>query len=514
MPGSEITALLDFLLRICPDAIKIVWDLENFASPILKMLNLDICRQIAGPTHEATFSDGSDVDYSIFYLEGILFSIRKKQGGISRRKVTFYGLNGFFDDDVSEPTCVFQLKEMACKLLGELEKIGISPKKLTSPIGSFLSACRLPSLPTILDTPDQFMEAQLYAEQCDGREWREALSIGHWSDDECYSYDISCAYGSEAARLPDLRYAQYIHSKEMIDSAYFGFLRGTVTINDNVRCSPIMARLDGRLVNPTGTWNTFLTLDEVRFIQRWEIGNFRMIDGWFLRFKHTEFPLRELIENLYLQRSRSDRILNTFLKRVPSGIVGKFHEHRDDGLGDLFNPIYHAVITSNIRLKVANLIYENNAQNNILRINTDGLITDKPLWIARRPGIGKWRQVESQASIILSPELVFQGGKHPNGLTYPRLRSLICRHPKSALYADRRIKKRVSLFEAIRDHELAKLGEMTTRSGRIDLTLLAQSQIRNFPKFPRTGEQLIENKYDSTPIRLGNNSRNSTLVKL
>ena len=48
------------------------------------------------------------------------------------------------------------------------------------------------------------------------------------------------------------------------------------------------------------------------------------------------------------------------------------------------------------------------------------------------------------------------------------------------------------MFEAMRDHELAKLGEMTTRSARIDLTLLGHTQIRNFPKFPRTGEQLIE----------------------
>ena len=119
------------------------------------------------------------------------------------------------------------------------------------------------------------------------------------------------------------------------------------------------------------------------------------------------------MKDLYSQRAHYP-MLNTFLKRVPSGIVGMFHEHYDEsGPGALFNPIYHAVVTTSVRLQVARLIYDNDAQNSVVRINTDGLICDKPLWIARGSGIGKWRQVESKDTIALSPELVFQGTSIP-----------------------------------------------------------------------------------------------------
>jgi hypothetical protein len=115
--------------------------------------------------------------------------------------------------------------------------------------------------------------------------------------------------------------------------------------------------------------------------------------------------------------------------------------------------------------------------------------------------MGKWKLLPAQPVIVLSPELAFTGNKKQKGMDYAKLRTLICKHPRSSVYEDCTIKKRITLFEAMRDHELAKLGEMTTRSSRIDLIMLGQNQIRNFHTFPRTGEQLIENKYGSFPIR-------------
>jgi hypothetical protein len=212
-------------------------------------------------------------------------------------------------------------------------------------------------------------------------------------------------------------------------------------------------------------------------------------------------PLAELMAELYAYRARY-KMLNNFLKRVPSGIVGMFRQHfQENGLGSLFNPIYHAIVTSTVRLKVAQLIYEDDAQSNVIRINTDGLLVDRPLWI-RGSGMGKWRQVESQSTIVLSPELVFQGSKHPNGMTYSSLRVNICQHPKTSVYEDHTVQRRVTLFEAVRDNQLKMLGKSTPRAARVDLMLLAGSQTRNFPTFPRNGQQLIDGKFNSTPIKL------------
>ena len=502
--SADPCAILDFLLTPYPGTLKAAWDLDAFFAPVLRLLGFEVCREI-DRTHEATCGPEGSVVYTIYYIPDKLMTITKSLGrNLPKLRATYYGLNGFLDDDEQEPTSASALKELGDELLTELEEIGIVPTTLTSPIGSFMTCNKLPRLSTIADTPDQYLGCQFYAEECTGKEWREACKVGNWASDECFSYDIICAYGSVATRLLDLANAEYTFSNKMISSADWGFLRGTVTINDDVKISPIMTRIeDGRLINPIGTFDTYLTWDEAQFIERWNLGKFTLRDGWFIKFKNRVTPLQGLMEELYSHR-RHYSMLNNFLKRVPSGVVGKFHEHyAESGPGALFNPIYHAVVTSSVRLQVARLIYENDAQNSVIRINTDGLLVDKPLWIARGAGIGRWRQVESKDTIALSPELVFQGTKHPNGLTYPRLRSMICRHPKSSLYEDRTIKKRITLFEAIRDDDLANLGKMTTRSARIDLTLLGHTQIRNFPKFPRTGEQLIENKYDSVPIRLG-----------
>ena len=157
---------------------------------------------------------------------------------------------------------------------------------------------------------------------------------------------------------------------------------------------------------------------------------------------------------------------------------------------------------------VAEAIYQNQAQPNLIRVNIDSITADKPLKLQIGTAMGEWKVLPAQPLIVLSPELAFTGNKKQKGMDYAKLRTLICKHPRSTLYEDHTIQKRITLFEAMRDHELAKLGEMTTRTARVDLTLLGQSQIRNFSRFPRTGEQLIANKYTSTPIRLGENSRN------
>ena len=502
--SERVTDLLEFLLDDDTESIHAVWNLDSFAGTILKLTSTEICQQLIGPTHQAVFGfDGSKSIYTVYYLPHVLLSITKKEDGDPKQmKVTIYGLDGFFDDDEPEPADVYSLKKRGDKMLTELGKIGIFPKTLTSPVGAFLSTYKL-QVPTMKDTPEQHLGAQLYAEECTGKEWREAFKIGCFAAGESYSYDLSCAYGSVAARLPDIRYARYIYSTEMIDSAYLGFVRGTITINHDTKISPIITRMGGgRLINPTGTWDGYLTLDEVRFIERYQIGSFKLRDGWFLVFKPFACPLQQLMELLYAQRTQSDPILNIFLKRVASGICGKFHEHHESGPGDFFNPIFHAVITATVRLKVAELVYQNDIQNNVIRINTDGLLVDRELDIPKSRGMGRWRFVDTQPAIVLSPELLFTKDKHPNGMNHSLLLRLIFEKPRARLY-EAQLPKRVTLSEALRDHHLERVGENTTRSSRIDLTLLQHYQTRSFHQFPQTGENLLDGKYDSEPIRLG-----------
>ena len=208
-----------FLLTPYPGTLKAAWDLYAFFAPVLRLLGFEVCREI-DRTHEATCGPEGSVVYTIYYIPDKLMTITKSLGrNLPKLRATYYGLNGFLDDDEQEPTSASALKELVDELLTELEQIGIIPTKLGSPIGAFMSCNKLPRLSTIADTPDQYLGCQFYAEACTGKEWREAFKIGHWASDECFNYDLSCAYGGVAARLPDLAYAEFTFCDKMIDSA-------------------------------------------------------------------------------------------------------------------------------------------------------------------------------------------------------------------------------------------------------------------------------------------------------
>jgi|GEM_PF-1586282 len=504
--SNNYAELLDFLLQPMPDTIKCFWGLDVGIAPVLRLLNRKICRGLAGPTHKVTFGDvDSDVAYELFYLPNKLLSIKKGFGGhTSRQQVSIYGLDGFFADDQPEPETALQMARLGNELLHGLQTyLGIVPHRLISPIGVFRDAGKLPSLPNINDTPDRFMESQMFAEECDNKEWVENFAVGHWSYGESFAYDLSCAYGGIAMYLADLREADYIYSREYVHGAHEGFLRGKVTLHDHVLVSPILTRIgESHLIGPVGSWKTYLTLDEVNFLERYELGTFELEGGWFIKFRFGAPVLGNLIQKLYELRTTAPPLMNHFLKRIPSGIVGLFHQHYpESGLGSYFNPIMHALVTSRTRLRVGTFIYQHELQNHVLRINTDGLTVDKKATLPTGGGPGWWRFISSDPVIILSPELVFTGSKHPLGLNYRLLRTMIVKHPRSTYY-EARLRRRVTLFEALQDHDLSRLGEMTTRFSHIDLDYLAESQIRRFPKYPRTGEALIDNKYSSEPIRL------------
>ena len=509
--SADIAELLDFLVRPYSEVLMVVWDLDAFVAPLLKLMGEEFCRKLLEPAHKIVFGvDGTPVTYSIYYLQDKKMAITKNPGDKAPRLfATLYGFHGFCDEGEPELTTATDVAKRGNDFLQEMGKLSVFPKKLTSPVGALLSARVLPAISTLDNTPEQYDQILLYAERCSGRAWRENFKAGHWADDENFSYDLNSAYPYVASMLPDLRYATYIYARKVIYPMYNGFMHGSLTIDPGVKVSPIVTRVgDGRLITPVGTFDVFLTLNELKFIERWNLGKFRIKDGWFMSLESFERPLYNLLHTLYAQRSGSDQILKPTLKRFATGICGKFHEHHESGLGDYFSPIWFAIITSQARLMVAEAIYQNQAMENLIRVNIDSITADKPLELQIGTAMGEWKLLPAQPMIALSPEIAFTANKTQKGMDYAKLRTLICKHPRSTLYEDRTIQKRITLFEAMRDHELAKLGEMTTRTARVDLRIIQQSQIRNFSRFPRTGEQLIENKYTSTPIRLGKNSRN------
>ena len=97
-----------------------------------------------------------------------------------------------------------------------------------------------------------------------------------------YDYDIVSAFPSVARDLIDIRQLEWIESNEYQPEAVYGYTKCEVTIYDWVMVSPIIKEdEDGRLISPTGTWETYLTKGELDFIDKWKIGGYKILEGYW-----------------------------------------------------------------------------------------------------------------------------------------------------------------------------------------------------------------------------------------
>ena len=97
-----------------------------------------------------------------------------------------------------------------------------------------------------------------------------------------YDYDIVSAFPSVARDLIDIRQLEWLESSEYQPDAVYGYVKCEVTIYDWVMVSPILKEdEDGGLVSPTGTWETYLAKGELDFIDKWKIGEYKILEGWW-----------------------------------------------------------------------------------------------------------------------------------------------------------------------------------------------------------------------------------------
>lgn len=480
---------------IPPSAIlRIAWNVDEFAAPLLRLLDKDTRRKLVNGPQKVQVKG-----YTLFYMPGKMFSV-KGAGNES----TIYGLADFFPENSPAPEDVNETWHRADNLLKCLEPFGVlSPTKLTSPISVFANSVlsqKPEIIPTIADLPDSALGCAEYALECTNRPWVSNYQVGHW--ERCLDYDLTAAFPSEAAKLLDTRYADISYSKTLPENADWGFLRGEITINPQsplAFTSPIVGRIADRLVNATGSWPDFLTLDQVNFIKRWKLGEFEARDGWFLRFYERHYPIRDLLTDLYQRRS-GGILADRFAKKAANGLVGKMIEvHRSGQYGDYYNPMWHAIATNRVSLKVGELLYNNSIQpDELISVDIDGCKVTKELDTgADGQGMGHWRLSGTGPVIALAPGAVLLGGRKPNGINYHQLTKLIQEHPASSYYATK-IARRVT----IPNKETKELGEDQEYEASIDLNAMELAQNRVFDKFPRTGRALLNGQYRSRPIEV------------
>ena len=111
---------------------------------------------------------------------------------------------------------------------------------------------------------------------------------------------------------------------------------------------------------------------------------------------------------------------------------------------------------------------------------------------------GKWKLAYIGPALVISSGLVYTGMTKPKGLLLDDILEMIKEHPRVGHY-EKRLKRRLSLADALAREELEDLGKEVEMVSSIDFYKLSAD--RDFAKLPKTGEQLLNNKYKSKPRR-------------
>jgi len=111
---------------------------------------------------------------------------------------------------------------------------------------------------------------------------------------------------------------------------------------------------------------------------------------------------------------------------------------------------------------------------------------------------GKWKLAYISPALIVSSGLVYIGITRPKGLDLATVLEMIKEHPRVGHY-EKRLKRRLTLGDALGLGKFEELGQTKDMTSSIDFYKTQHD--REFAKLPRTGGQLLSNKYKSKPIR-------------
>lgn len=436
-------------------------------------------------------------DYRLFYIPGKAFSL-----GYGKYFSQFYDLAQYYQDTVEPPVDAYEVKYLGNKLEDVFNRMNLQPQHWTSP-ATILRECAFDGIefPTVWHNEHKVRrESATYALRCCHRLWISNFKVGYWDEGAIHDYDLTSAFPSEAMQLYDTRpeNCKYTHSGTFVPDADWGFLYGEITINSDF--SPIMCTdSNGNLQNPIGTWRGHLSLDEVSFIEKYKLGTFKLHNGWFMKFKSHEHVFEDVLQRIYSYRGKHF-LTDALAKRMANSLYGlTIQKYQDERSGKFFNPFYAATITSRCRLKVADFILSNGLQNNLVAVNVDGFLTDKPVPQSKLgTGMGTWKFAGSDATIVVSPGLIYRADKKPHGINFQVLKGMIEKRPNLSIYSVD-LEKRVTMSEALR-MDFSLIGTKHKFPSAIDLNLARTAQDRVFSQFPTTGKELLSNQYNSEPV--------------
>jgi len=501
--SDDLGELLNFLRYNSKDTIRVFLDLDEAVAPLLRKLSKGDLEQVA--EHNPALNIKGNHFY--YYHDRVL------QVGWTR----YFGLKTFYGyPEYAPDASLNEVQRMADEVMATLDELGIGDTNLLTSAVACFEASKLgretyANIPKGWEIPEDCYEILDYADKADHKDWVEARQVGHW-EKGLYDWDKSSCYMSIASDLIDLRDCEIWKSDTLGKrerEAIYGFVRGTFYIDpdgDHAHCSPVVAVVVNDLQgNPVGRLpeDTY-SLAEIEVVERYGIGKFDFIDGWFVELKDgvvPRYPFGDIMEHLYESRLISP-LASSIAKGIGNQIVGKLIQKRDSDKS-IRNEVYHSVITCEARCEITRFLVEKGiGADEVIAIQTDGVRITKLLPLPSTNGLGAWRCNGDYPTIVVSPRKVYCQDKKPYRVSYSDIVAMTNDHPQSERYA-KKVDRHITLAQAKSMGDIYRVGEYAVVPARFDLMGLVKEQCRVFPRLPKTGDQLVSNRYNSTPIRLG-----------
>lgn len=356
------------------------------------------------------------------YLPGKFISIRKRG-----TRIELYDISQFFPRMTMREALLKyvpiggNIADLAGWLQGSLSSVGIHTNKLYSPANVaqrlMMHECEVPNM--------YRKKAKEYAYKTYSGGRIEVFKRGFIP--HVQMWDIASAYPAEIRNLLDVQNGEWDFKRDYDPSAAYAFIRAEVLIDGETGLIPYR-KPDGTLYYPSGKWHeAHITDKELHAIED-SGGTVNILDAWHFYPTLLNHPFRSLIDRLYSLRreiEKEDRNRANTIKLLMNSLSGKFLqlntawqiadwqemedflECTDDIIGvkrifttgRMFNPVYAAIITANVRLKLRKSVV---SERDLIAFHTDGLMTlSPPREDSVGDGMGTFRLKETGDAIVM-----------------------------------------------------------------------------------------------------------------
>jgi len=360
--------LVDFLTEDKGKAIHICWSLYHFADIIFSLLPRTTQRELEAKTKVFV---GDTKIFNTDRLLGITVTRQLKENFYSKTEVNLYSISHWLPGGTEIPTEATKVEQLGYEILAGLEKMVIYPTKLPSPIGVFADQLNTEELPTIFNFNLDCLEAVNWADQVARYEWRQK-----YNKKGGYHYDLTSAYPYFMANLPDTRHGKVSHSNKWQFYCDWGIVSGKLT--KAIKASPLDRNAK------------YFTTEEALWGFRHGC-KFELYDGWYFNFDGGK-PYEPIINKLLEARQNGDIMASSLARKTAQGLSGKLDQYNKDGtIGELYNPILALMVRSRCRLAVADFIYKNKLEDNLIEVQVDGVTSNTKLELPATSKPGEWR---------------------------------------------------------------------------------------------------------------------------